>query len=262
MMYAIRMMTVERGLDPREFTVLAYGGGGGLFAAATAAELDIPRVVIPRAAANFSAWGILTSDYREDVSATNVRPLTAETMPEVIADLQSLSGAAVAELGGYGFGDDAIATSFRADLRYLHQEHTVTIPIMGDRLGNADQLVAALREAFVEHHRQLYGHGEADAPIELVTLRCRATAAVDVPAPTDWPELGEPVVAGVRQTYFAEKGNRLETPMYPRELLGRGRRVVGPAIVEEWTTTILVPPGWSAAPDRLGNLVLDREGAG
>jgi N-methylhydantoinase A len=257
MMYAIRMMTVERGLDPREFALLAYGGGGGLFATATAAELEIGTVIIPRAPANFSAWGILTSDYREDASATRVRRLIPSEMSDLVSELHTLTEAAIGELERYGFGRDAITITLRADLRYLHQEHTVTIPVSTQLLTDGSTLLTGLREAFVKNHRQLYGHGQPDAPMELVTVRCRATGHVAEPEIAEWPAMPPPVAIGDRRTYFPDIGTRVPTPVYRREDLGLATRITGPAIIEEWTTTILIPPGWGAEHDNLGNLLLE-----
>src|SRR4029079_14857587 len=113
----IRAVTVERGLDPREFVVFSYGGGGGLFAAGVAGELERPEVLVPRAPANFSAWGILTSDYREDVAETKVRPLDESSVEETAEGLRRLAGEAAADLGRYGFAEGQIERLYRADVR-------------------------------------------------------------------------------------------------------------------------------------------------
>jgi N-methylhydantoinase A len=258
MTYAIRSMTVERGLDPRDFALLAYGGGGGLFAAATADELEIDTVIVPRAPANFSAWGMLMSDYREDVASTNVRLLDASAASSIVGELAVLSGEAVGELAPYGFEASAIDTVFRADLRYVHQEHTVTVPLDRDWVDDPPQLLEGTRVRFVGRHRELYGHGSSDAPIEVVTLRCRASAHVSRPRLVEWEQLPQAEPVQVRQTYFREASGFVATDVYQRDDLGRDQRLVGPAIIEEWTTTILVPPGWSARIDHLGDVVLER----
>jgi N-methylhydantoinase A len=258
MTYAIRLMTVERGLDPREFSMLAYGGGGGLFAAATAEALEINTVIVPRAAANFSAWGILTSDYREDVVTTNVRVLTPENTSSIVSEFQSLTGEAISRIAEYGFSAAEIGIEFRADLRYEQQEHTVTVAVEADWLLAPGVFGQELREAFVARHRQLYGHGQPTAPIEIVTLRARAIGGVKRPAPMEWPQMPDASPAASRETYFPEQEQYLTTPVYQRDTLGRGAQVGGPAIVEEWTTTILVPPGWRGVIDRLGDVVLQR----
>jgi N-methylhydantoinase A len=257
MTYAIRAITVERGLDPREFTLVAYGGGGGLFAAATAQELEVPTVVIPRHPANFSAWGILTSDYRDDAAHTRVRALREDALDGFVADLRELARRATTDLVEYGFDEQRLEYQYRTDARYAGQEHTITVPLDSDWVGDGSTLLAGLRDRFVGLHQQLYGHGEADAPIEVVTTRCRAIASVEHPRFGEWvvDEPGAPT--GERPVYFRDAGEFLDTPVYDRSKLARDQRVEGPAIVEEWTSTIVVPPGWSARTDSLGNVILE-----
>jgi N-methylhydantoinase A len=259
MTYAIRAITVERGLDPREFALFSYGGGGGLFAAATAEELEIPTVVVPRAPANFSAWGILTSDYRDDAALTRVRPFDAAALGGLVDDLRTLAERATTDLRGYGFSESDLEYDYRADARFGGQEHTITVPLETSWIDDEAALLGGLRERFIALHRQLYGHGEADAPLEVVTVRCRAFARVGHPRFREWPA-GEPAgPARSRSVYFRSAGGFVETPVFEREQLPRDQVVDGPAIVEEWTTTIVVPPGWSVRADRLGDLVLERE---
>ena len=258
MNYAIRTMTVERGLDPREFVLFSYGGGGGLFAAAVAEELEVPTVVVPRAPANFSAWGILTSDYREDTALTRVRPLDGARVDALLADLQALAGRATAELEAYGFGRGAVDLLFRADVRYEGQEHTITTPLETDWLEDETALLDGLRERFVLLHQQLYGHGERDAALEIVTARCRAVGRVARARFGEWPVENQAEPATVRPVWFRTAGGSVDTPVFDREEIGRAQEIDGPAIVEEWTSTTLLPPGWRAIVDRLGNLVLTR----
>jgi N-methylhydantoinase A len=255
MVFAIRAVTVERGLDPREFVIFCYGGGGGLFAAAVAEELEVPTVIIPRAPANFSAWGILTSDYREDTSLTRVQPLDAASAGAATQGLHRLAEEAATELHGYGFGDDEIELLHRVDVRYAGQDHTITVPVEASWLDDRDALLEGVRERFVAAHTQLYGHGTLDPPLELVTSRARGVGRVARPPfADDSPPSGATGPRSQRDVYFRGLG-RVETPVYDRETL---TAVDGPAIVEEWTTTIVIPLGWAARSDRLGNLTLER----
>jgi N-methylhydantoinase A len=254
---AIHVMTVERGVDPRGFTMLAYGGGGGLFAAPVAGELAIPRVVIPRAPANFSAWGILMSDYREDAARTRVRPLLADTAGAVAADLEELASQVAEELEGYGFAAGDRRTAFALDLRFDGQEHTIGVPVDPAWLAEPGSLADRCRERFTALHRQRYGHGDAEAPVEVVTARCRGIGEVARPAWPVWPDREPAPAVGARPVRFAESGF-VETSVFARDRLAAGQRVEGPAVIEEWTSTVLVPPGWSATTDGIGDLVLER----
>jgi N-methylhydantoinase A len=257
MTYAIRAITVERGLDPREFALFSYGGGGGLFAAATAEELEIPTVVVPRAPANFSAWGILTSDYRDDAALTRVRAFDAGSIGGLVTDLRMLAERATTELRAYGFEEAELEHHYRTDARYAGQEHTITAPLESEWVDDEFALLRGLRERFVALHRQLYGHGEADAPLEVVTVRCRAVARVGDPRFPEWQ--GEEPASPVRSrsVYFRGGDGFVETPVFDREQVARDQVIEGPAIVEEWTTTIVVPPAWRVRADRLGDLVLE-----
>ncbi|MBI2237210.1 MAG: hydantoinase/oxoprolinase family protein [Actinobacteria bacterium] len=261
MTFAIRTLTIERGLDPREFVLLCYGGGGGLFAAAIAEELSIGTVLIPRAPASFSALGILRTDYRHDVSLTRVRPVEPEDAGDLAADLQDLGARTEPELLGYGFEPSEIELLYRVEVRYAGQEHTVTVRVEPTWLDDPADLAVGIRERFVESHRRLYGHGSSDASLEVVTARCRGIGRV---APPPWPpwRVEEPVEPmDVRSVYFRQARDWVDTPIFDREALALEQRVVGPAIVEEWTSTIIVPPGWTAVVDALGDLLLSPEEA-
>ena len=209
MVFAIRAVTVERGLDPREFVVFSYGGGGGLFAAAVAEELEVPAVLVPRAPANFSAWGILTSDYREDVAVTTVRPLDESSAAEAAAILRQLAEEAAANLERYGFTEGQVERIYRANIRYAGQ----------------------------------------------VTSRARAVGHIARSSVSEPATLEQVPPQEFRQVFFGARG-RVETAVHQRETFASAS---GPAIVEEWATTVVVPPGWSAQVDRLGNLLLQRE---
>jgi N-methylhydantoinase A len=250
---AIHSMTVERGTDPRGFVLYAYGGGGGLFAAATASELDIATIAVPRAPANFSAWGMLASEHREDASTTRVRRLDDDAMRSAVAELDSLRAEIVARLGDYGFAADQITVERRADLRFHGQEHTVMVEM--DGVWGPDDAVS-LAGRFVARHRQLYGHGDPDAGVELVTVRCRGVVRTREPSWPEWTARREAAPRTERPVYFRDPGGIVPTAVFDRESLSLDQVVSGPAIVEEWTSTVLVPPGWLAHTEALGHLIL------
>jgi len=262
MVGAIRAITVKRGLDPRPFTLLSYGGGGGFFAAAAADELGISSIVVPYASAAFSAWGIVTSDYREDNVRTMVRALDAQSAQEIISTSTALAAENVARLSEHGFSAGDVGSHVRTDMRFAGQEYTVTIAVENAWLKDPQLLMSELRRRFAESHRRLFGHGEQQAPMELVTVRVRSIAKVARPAFPSVKQGAAPSPVATRNTMFVSTDEPRPTPVYDRDSLPSGLVIPGPAIVEEWTTTTLVPPGWAAEIDSIGNLVMKSSSTG
>ncbi|MGZ8579034.1 MAG: hydantoinase/oxoprolinase family protein [Actinomycetota bacterium] len=256
MSHAIHTMTVERGIDPRGFVLLAYGGGGGLFATATAEELEIPTVVVPRAPALFSAWGLLASDYREDASLTRVRSLEPAAAAQIVRDLEALSGKVRMDLARYGFDRTEVSVGFSLEMRYGGQEHTVAVQVDEAWFDDAEELVRRVSGRFGDRHRRLYGHGAPDQPVEVVTARCRGSAAIERPRWPAWTRTGSGSPRTTRPVRYA--GVVRDTPVFDRDVLAVGQAVAGPALIEEWSTTVAVPPGWAVSMDPLGNLVMGR----
>ena len=174
---AIRTKTVERGLDPREFVKLAYGGGGGLFACSVAEELEVPRVIVPTAPANFSAWGILTSDYVEDEVRTKVMAFDDQHVNDTLPVLNELSERAIKAVASYGFKREDIVLLRRLDLRFENQEYTITVDLEPAWL-DTETLLAGARDRFVAAHLRLYGHGDPTGNWpRSCTRRCEAAGA-------------------------------------------------------------------------------------
>lgn len=255
---AIRTKTVERGLDPREFMLLSYGGGGGLFAAGVAEELEIPRTMVPVAPANFSAWGILATDYIEDDARTKVMPFDRDHISDILNTLTSLEDNTSKAVQSYGFKASEVAHYRRLDLRFKGQEYTITVELDANTRSDTTVLRNARRQ-FVDAHRQLYGHGDADADLEIVSVRCRAVGRVNPPTIAPLPVRGK-VPIKTRDVHFREAGGFVATKIIDRDSMASGVTVEGPAIVEEWTTTTLVPPGWQVTRDDYGNLMLEPRG--
>ena len=176
-------------------------------------------------------------------------------MRSSVAELGSLGAEVVERLQRLGFARDRVVVERRADLRFEGQEHTVTVELDAG-WGSGD--VAALRDAFVSRHRRLYGHGDPDAVVELVTVRCRGVVLADVPRWPRWAVTSDAAPRAERPVFFPEAGATVPTAIYDRDSLAVDQPVAGPAIVEEWTSTTLVPPGWTARTEPLGNLVLMR----
>ena len=176
-------------------------------------------------------------------------------MPGLLAELESLRTEVVTRLVDLGAARDAVRVEHRADLRFEGQEHTVTVEL--DPSWGPDD-VEAIRRAFVARHRQLFGHGDDDALVELVTLRCRGLVPGVEPRWPRWTTTTESAPRTERSVFFREAGGNVTTRIYDRDALAIDQAVVGPAIIEEWTSTTVVPPGWSARTEHEGSVVLTR----
>ncbi|QIB66113.1 hydantoinase/oxoprolinase family protein [Kineobactrum salinum] len=256
---AIRYMTVERGLDPRDFVLMAYGGGGGLFALRMAEELDIRTVIVPRFASNFSAWGLMMSDYMEDASQTFVREFVEAEFPAIQASLRELAQRTTPIIAAYGFSLESIDHLYRIDMRYAGQDYTIGVQLQEAWLENEAQFMQNIRQRFTEAHQRQYGHGDADAPMELVVTRCRAIGRISKPAPAAWtggtPEFEQ---RGLRKVFFTGRNTFLDAAIYERDDIAAGAGLDGPAVIEEWSTSVLVPPGWHAMTDTAGNILVQK----
>lgn len=258
MVYALRHVTVERGRDPREFAVLAYGGGGGWFGDAIATELGCARVIIPVAASVFSAWGTLFADYWEDVVVPRALTLLPAHEHELAAAVGEMRKATLDRLALDDAPHESATTVVRADVRYVGQAWTLSVVVPLE--GETDSLTDALHTAFNERHQLEFGHSDTERVTELVALRGRAIAHVAHPDmrqrvldPVAQDEPSRPS----RSVWFSNDGGGMhETSIRTRDSLSAGGTVVGPAVIEEWSTTTLVGPGRQASLDELGNIVI------
>jgi N-methylhydantoinase A len=238
MVRALRVISVERGLDPREFALLAFGGAGGMHACALAEELGMETVLVPRAGGVLSALGLAISDLRRDYVRPYLTPLEGLDERGFEERFGEMENAAAEDL-------ESPEYTRRADLRYRGQSFELTVE--ADAPGK-------LEERFHASHEQRYGYRMEDEPVELVNLRLVATV------PVEKPELDEPAAegeseAGRREANF--DGEWREVPVFDRERMGEGSEVAGPAIVEFKESTCVVRPGWRGAVDGVGTLVLE-----
>jgi N-methylhydantoinase A len=259
-MGAVRAITVELGRDPKDFALLAFGGGGGLVAVDVARELNIPTVVIPPGQGAFSALGMLMADVQHDFARTSVTPLTGLDLAAVEASYKEMETEGEAVLAEEGF-DAAHQQAVRAvDVRYAGQEHSVTVAFPAD--GN--DVVASIEDDFARLHERQYGH-TMDDPVEITTMRVRATGSVDKPA---LPMLksrgaGKPEPRGVRTVYRSEDEPEVPYQLYAREDLLAGDEIPGPAVIAEHTATTVLHAGQHLRVGAHGEMVItiDNEGA-
>jgi N-methylhydantoinase A len=233
---AIRKVSVAHGLDPRDFVLFSYGGGGPLHCCALAHELSIPTVVVPPEPGNFSATGMLLADARIDTSKTFVGVLgekSVSAMSEIFGTMEKESAAALRT----EFGVGEIFFEQHAEMRYRGQRHNIKVPVSG--LKDAEQI----RAAFERDYRRRYGHADAKAPVEYQAAHLSTFARLKRPDIARLPRAAaKPQPRGSRRVYIERAGGWLEAQIFQRETLERGFHAAGPAVIEEYGSTTVIWP--------------------
>ena len=254
---AIREISVERGVDPRDFPMICAGGAGALHAAMIARELGIRQVLIPCDASVFCAAGMMHADLRHDFVRSCAAPLVdgaLDRLPVLMAEMEDEGRRTLAGMTEIRF-DRAL------DLRYVGQYHEVRVDrISGNAIKEPD--LEIIRELFHRRHERLYGYALEEAPVELINARLAAVGITEKPAPTEEPEAEDNPDRAFRERrrIFLPEGRRFsEAPVYDGDRLAHGDRLEGPAVVETAMTTILVPEEFALFVDRFGTAVLTDE---
>ncbi len=259
----VRVFAARRGVDLAEFALLPFGGAGAVHAAAVAEELGMPRIVVPARPGAFSALGLLCTDVLHDYirselgALDRVAPAHAENM------FRELEASAASELAEEGLDAGAALFERELDMRYAGQGYELRVPLTGLWRGALDAAaLAAARARFDDLHAKIHGHAAKAKSVEIVSYRLRVRVSVPKFSPQTLPGRApsppsKAAVKGSRQVFFAA-GEPHETAIYDRDQLAVGAAFPGPAIVEQFDATTAVPPGWRAAVDRYGNLVLAR----
>lgn len=250
---AIRAITVGRGIDPRDFTLVAFGGAGPMHAVFLAEELHIPRILVPFSPGTYSAWGMLQTDIRHDIVRTFYQGVAATQPAEINSAFQTMEVEGAAMLVSEGVQPDAHHFVRSADMRYVGQEYFVSIPISG-QMDPAS--LADLAHRFHDAYLQRYGHSNPEEAIEFVNLRVSAIGGLPKSRPVG--------VTTVERRRARSRGSRTvifrrqhwDTQVVYRDDLGPGDWFDGPAIVEEKSCTTVIPPGFAAEVDRFGNILI------
>jgi N-methylhydantoinase A len=249
MMRAIRAVSSERGRDPREYALFAFGGNGPLFAAGMARALEMTRVVVPPAPGLFSAFGLLYSDVEHHYVRTWRRPARGLDPAGLAEAYGRLEDEARAQLAAEGFTGAAVRMTRSADCRYQGQSFELTVPVTAS---------VSVEETFGREHERTYGHrAGADEPVEIVSLRVVGQGLSDRPRVPERVQIGRGAdrAAPARRVYFGPEQGWIDTPILARGDLATPRE--GPAIVEEYDATCVVPPGARAQLDGYGNIVME-----
>jgi N-methylhydantoinase A len=250
---AVRAVTTERGLDPRDFALVAYGGAGPLHAVDVARELAIGTVIIPQAPGTFSAFGMLTADLRREYAQTYRAALTADGLRGTEAFFTALENEATAWLQSARVPSESILLEHAVDVRYVGQNYSVTIPLEP----GAQQ--AAVKHAFDAAHQQRYSHSAPEEPAEIIAARVSIVGRLSKPVLTELARgTGVPAagaVIGTRRVRFDPR-SEIDALVYDRPGLRAGDRFAGPAIVQEDGSATVVPPGVDVDVQPSGHLVL------
>lgn len=256
MSYAVKAVTTERGLDAGAFTMVVYGGAGPLHASAIAREIGIKRVLIPFAPGHFSAFGMLFSDLRYDYVRSCFRRLDEVTFQELEDIYRGMEDEGRAAIAGSAVRPETVRVERAADMRYVGQEHAVTVDLPDELFAGGDK--AAFKRRFDEVHAVRYGTSAPGEPGDIVSLRSTVLGVMAKPAPRAVAQ-GEDkpaaeAIRAVKPVYFG--GRFHDTPVYRRAHLRAGNRMAGPLLVEEHASTTVVAPGDALAVDQFGNLVI------
>src|SRR5262245_38355041 len=259
MSHMVRWVTTERGLDAADFSLVAYGGAGPLHAAMVARELRIAKVVIPRAPGHFSAYGMLVAELRRDFVKTWFTPLAEASfaaMENIYAEMERRGREAVRRSDVAVAG---IAVERAADMRYVGQEHAVTVELPLELFRSEDR--DGIKTRFDAVHATRYGYSAPGEKAEIVSLRSAITGLLRKPTfePVAAGEAAPPAQSfrGTRPVYFAEAGRAVDTPSYDRTALLAENRIAGPALIEEYASTTVVHPGDVVTVDAFGDLVIE-----
>jgi N-methylhydantoinase A len=245
---ALRRVTIARGYDPRDFTLVAFGGAGPMHACEVAAGLEIPRILIPRHPGVLCALGLLVADVALDYSRAVLQPVMVETAAGLQTQLDEMKAQARADLLREGVAEEAMVFQCSVDVRYQGQSYELTIPFAEDIL-----------TGFHAAHARTYGHAMSERTVEVVNLRLQATGVTEQPAFASEP-ITENDGAGAllgHKMAFVDRG-WCRVAFYDRTRLRPGAAFAGPALVFQLDSTVFIAPGWSARVDAYGNIVLER----
>jgi len=256
---ATRVVSIERGRDPRDLTFIAFGGSGPVHGCRLAQALGIPRIVLPAAAGVTAAIGLLAAEVKFDVARTYVRRLDAVDVVALDAMYGEMSAQAIAVVQESAVAGD-VTVSRSADARYVGQGYEVTVPVPSGRLDPA--ALERVRASFHEIYAARNGYANTAEPVEVVTWKLSAIGGSPrVALAKASARSGDLHRKGTRRAYFPEARGYVDTPVYDRYTLATGTALTGPAIVEERESTTVLPPGVTATLDEYANLIVETKAA-
>lgn len=259
---ALRRVSIARGYDPRDFTLVAFGGAGPLHACEVAERLQIPRVLIPRTPGVLCAFGLLMADVMLDYSRSLLQPVSDDLLPQLASAINNLRDQTQSELSAEGIAPQDMIFSALLDMRYTGQAHELTIPLPEPLTSES------LNTAFHQTHQERYGHAMPERPVEVVNLRLQATGLIEKPTLQPEPITPDKVrsdnvrsdnvqAANIGQKEAIFSNGSLAMIHYDRDRLTPGDTISGPALLFQLDSTVYVAPGWSGHVDSYHNLILE-----
>jgi N-methylhydantoinase A len=257
MINALRIVTVQRGYDPRDLVMVAFGGAGPLHANLLCAEMQIPLLIIPPSPGTASALGLLVTELKHEFSQTRIMGEGREDLAAIRAIFDGMEADGRAALSREGLAAGQIGFLRQIELRYAGQSHEIAVDCPDGRIDEA--ALQTMRDRFHAEHDRTYGHGYPDQPTELVNFRLTAVGRIAKPRQREIAiaraDAGQ-AAKGKRPVYFGGPDDFVATPVYDRGKLAAGHRLSGPAVIEELDSTTLVLPGFEVEVDRWGNLLI------
>jgi N-methylhydantoinase A len=253
---AVRVVSAERGHDPRDYVLVAFGGAGPLHAADVADALGMNRVLVPRNAGLFSALGLLLSDFKRDYAQTQVKALDELTEQEICRQISSLTEHAKREFAEYGLAASQVSFSLSLDMRYQGQAFEISVGLDAAPPNPED-----VRQRFERAYLERYGYVPTGQRAEVVTYRVAACSARSgLSDAFAHSHRGAPKTPDSQSIFY--NGSCLSCAFYSRDALADGQVVPGPAVVEEDSSACFIPPGWTGRIDHMANILLEKEGQG
>lgn len=256
---AIRVISVQRGYDPADYALVAFGGAGPLHSGRLARELGIPRTVIPQHPGALSALGMLMTDLRTDYTRSRLTPFDDAAVDVIAGMFAELTAEAEKWFAAEQLADDCRSVLRLLDLRYTGQNYELSVPV--PTTAPDENWLAEVSERFHAAHEARYGYASRDQQIEAATYRVEAIGRVPAagfPARDLGDQRPDAAQVGTRTVYLPETGRPTRCPLYGRQALRAGHRIVGPAVIEQYDTTVLILPGEVASIDRYLMIIIDR----
>ena len=252
MAQAIRTLTVEKGIEPRDFALVAFGGAGPMHGVFLAEELGIDQMIVPRFPGAFSAWGMLETQLRRDSARGFPFPHATADLAALQRVLDEMGAEVRSQIEAEGVGSDSVVLHHSIDARYIGQEYTLTIPVGGPSIVGVSDWRSQIKAVFDAAHLSRFGHSNAEAPIEFTIARTTGFGDLGRAAPSPLEDRPNAGPAEGRPVRFG--GEVLDTPLIRRERLAPASRMDGPLVISEPTATTVIPPGWCLEVDNYGIL--------